>query len=131
MIFFPDERQDPKTLDWWLIQSVPTEEANVSVGYWPKELFSNSFEVASNVQMGGKVFNPPLTPDKAPMGSGHFVPEDLLQTASVVFWLLDSSLGFIPQPQMVVLADVPDSYQAQYIHGTTVMYGGPDIQTVH
>ncbi|KAJ8438023.1 hypothetical protein Cgig2_030004 [Carnegiea gigantea] len=119
--------KDPKTLDWWLIQSVP-QEANLWVGYWPKELFPNSFEFASNVQIGGRVFNPSLEPAKTPMGSGHFVPGDFLRTASADFRLVNASFGFMSEPKMVVLTDMPDSYQAQYLDGNNVIFGGPDIQ---
>ena len=68
------------------------------------------------------------------MGSGHFDPTDFLRTASAIFALFNSSHGStLDSPEMVVTADVPDSYQAQYLYGTTVIYGGPDIQntTLH
>ncbi|KAJ8438021.1 hypothetical protein Cgig2_030002 [Carnegiea gigantea] len=119
--------KDPKTLNWWLVQSVP-QAADVWVGYWPKELFHNSFEFATNVQIGGKVFSPSLEPAKTPMGSGHFVPGDSLKTASADFRLVDTSFGFTSDPKMVVVTDMPDSYQAQYLNGTNVIFGGPDIQ---
>ena len=104
------------------------QAADVWVGYWPKELFHNSFEFATNVQIGGKVFSPSLEPAKTPMGSGHFVPGDSLKTASADFRLVDTSFGFTSEPKMAVVTDMPDSYQAQYLNGTNVIFGGPDIQ---
>ncbi|KAJ8433513.1 hypothetical protein Cgig2_006660 [Carnegiea gigantea] len=79
-------------------------------------------------KIADKVFIPSVEPAKTPMGSGHLVPRDLLRTASADFKLLNTSLGFTSEPQMVVLTNMPDSYQAQYLDGNNVVLGGPDIQ---
>ncbi|KAG9441279.1 hypothetical protein H6P81_017133 [Aristolochia fimbriata] len=52
--------------NWWLFYG-----GNKAIGYWPKELFTNLGEFATNISWGGEVVGP-YNENKPPMGSGDY-----------------------------------------------------------
>uniref|UniRef100_A0A803M0K6 Neprosin PEP catalytic domain-containing protein n=1 Tax=Chenopodium quinoa TaxID=63459 RepID=A0A803M0K6_CHEQI len=122
--------KDPKTQNWWIVESLP-EATNQYIGYWPKELLPEMSDSATNVQVGGKVYNPSIEPSKTPMGSGHFVADDLLKTCQAIVHVVNSTYGLIPDEslKMDVFANSPDLYNAQFLDGAEVLFGGPDFTT--
>ncbi|XP_021730434.1 uncharacterized protein LOC110697361 [Chenopodium quinoa] len=120
--------KDPKTQNWWIVESLP-QATNQYIGYWPKELLPEMSEFATNVQVGGKVYNPSIEPSKTPMGSGHFVADDLLKTCEAIVHVVNSTYGLIPDEslKMDVFANAPDLYNAQFLDGAEVLFGGPDF----
>ncbi|XP_074317967.1 protein neprosin-like [Silene latifolia] len=134
--------KDPKTKDWWIVESIP-DKANQYIGYWPQALFPNMAEFATNVQAGGKVSNPQnrstshcqeqvhcsiYTVERSLSAlTGHYKSEDFLKTADMLVEVINSTYSFMDDPHMVVVANTPDLYKAQFLDQGEVLYGGPDF----
>ncbi|KMS99007.1 hypothetical protein BVRB_3g066140 isoform B [Beta vulgaris subsp. vulgaris] len=131
--------KDPKTSIWWLYENLG-DEANEAVGYWPKELFPVMSDAATVVQLGGKVYSPSSIPQPAQMGSGAFITDDFTRTcyASNIKFVNSDFHFYKPKDvNMQVVADVPDTYKADYLgdaskehpeRGYTLLFGGPAIR---
>ncbi|XP_077224906.1 protein neprosin-like [Tasmannia lanceolata] len=71
--------KDPLAKNWWLLWGVHS----TPVGYWPKDLFTSSFQdYANKIAWGGIVYTDGM--DSSPeMGSGHFSYEGFKQSCYV------------------------------------------------
>ncbi|KAK9670030.1 hypothetical protein RND81_13G171900 [Saponaria officinalis] len=54
----------------WGLSVVGTNGTVISLGYWPKTLFSTMVEAASQIEWGGEIYNPGASKPQPEMGSG-------------------------------------------------------------
>lgn len=57
--------------NWWL----KLNENRTDIGFWPKQIFTNLGDRATEAEWGGEVFSPPDVPSPG-MGSGHLLKLD-------------------------------------------------------
>ncbi|XP_039143289.1 uncharacterized protein LOC120280497 [Dioscorea cayenensis subsp. rotundata] len=86
--------KDPNTKNWWSF----LHNNRIPIGYWPNEIFTNLGAKANKLNFGG-IVGYLDSPDKPPMGSGHYPIE--------ANWVICSSLE--------VRDIVKDIYNIRYV----------------
>ncbi|KAK0574168.1 hypothetical protein LWI29_019204 [Acer saccharum] len=123
--------KDPNTGNWWLVV-----ENRISIGYWPKELFTHLNDGASFVQYGGWTYNSPdgLSP---PMGSGRFASGNLKQScffAQIELMNTNNNLVDATEDILQRFVDSDKCYSAKFwgyqgsVLGQSFSFGGPGGQ---
>ena len=127
-------QMDATDTNWWLMSS---REEKVTIGYWPKSLFSGMNVNFNAVEFGGYVSNnDPKTTIHPPMGSGEFLHEGYGKAAYFknIELIRDPYAGFeiVTKEEVSLYDDVPPCYiigEKAYIPGSpdgyNFYYGGP------
>ncbi|XP_077224198.1 protein neprosin-like [Tasmannia lanceolata] len=120
--------KDPLTKSWWLLWGVDA----TPVGYWPKVIFTSSFQnYANKITWGGTVYTDGI--DNSPeMGSGHFSDEGFERSCYVgrIKVINEGSYGNVDPNSLLTYIGKSQCYNVKrYVNvgygGYAFTFGGP------
>ncbi|CAN1320482.1 hypothetical protein LINPERPRIM_LOCUS31710 [Linum perenne] len=118
--------KDVETGDWVFV----LQRNNITMGYWPKKIFTNLADSADYIDWGGEVYSPPGT-TPPPMGFGHLPGRGLYYDCygnSII--LINDNYEIEHNPSSCTLYHTSERYNiidVGYVlpTGRTIFYGGP------